>query len=229
MPFFPAPIQPPLPLGLMHDPFGLEVRLSHWQAINGTLGLRVPAQVTKTKCVQYMRRGKPSHRTQLINDTAYSIVAQYQAEYRGVVQYYRLAYNLHQLSKRKRVMEVSQVKTLANKYKTSCGDIYKRYNLGVSLSNGRNGLPSARPSNRFGVSVSEIVQRLRAEKCELCGATAHLEAHHMRKLADLTTEGRKAKPQWVQRMIARRRKSLMVCQHCLTDIRKLWKKRKSLL
>ena len=99
---------------------------SHWQAINGTLGLRVPAQVTKTKCVQYMRRGKPSHRTQLINDTAYSIVAQYQAEYRGVVQYYRLAYNLHQLSKRKRVMEVSQVKTLANKYKTSCGDIYKR-------------------------------------------------------------------------------------------------------
>ncbi len=127
MPFFPAPIQPPLPLGLMHDPFGLEVRLSHWQAINGTLGLRVPAQVTKTKCVQYMRRGKPSHRTQLINDTAYSIVAQYQAEYRGVVQYYRLAYNLHQLSKRKRVMEVSQVKTLANKYKTSCGDIYKRF------------------------------------------------------------------------------------------------------
>lgn len=38
---------------------------------------RALAQVTKTKCAQYMRRGKPSHRTQLINNTPYSIIAQY--------------------------------------------------------------------------------------------------------------------------------------------------------
>jgi hypothetical protein len=32
---------------------------------------------------------------QRTNDSTYSIIAQYQTEYRGVVQYYRLAYNLH--------------------------------------------------------------------------------------------------------------------------------------
>ena len=55
-----------------------------------------------------------------MNAAAYSIVAQYQAEYRGIVQYYRLAYNMHQLSRLKRVTELSLVKTLAKKYKTSC-------------------------------------------------------------------------------------------------------------
>lgn len=217
------------------------------RCINGALGLRIPARVMKTKCAQYMRRGKPSHRTQLINDTLYSIVTQYQAEYRGVVQYYRLAYNLHQLSKLKRIMEVSLVKTLANKFKTSCGDIYKRFKTEHTNAYGTYKVLEVRVERRpdkkplvahFGgiplqwkkwVAIgdtmkpiwsqrSEVVQRLCAEKCELCGTTAHLEAHHIRKLADLTSEGRKAKPKWVQRMIARRRKSLMVCQHCHNDI-----------
>ena len=45
-------------------------------------------------------------------------MAQYQAEYRGVVQYYRLAYNLHRLNRLKWVMETSLAKTLAKKFKT---------------------------------------------------------------------------------------------------------------
>lgn len=61
------------------------------------------------------------------NDDAYSIVAQYQAEYRGVVQYYHLAYNLHRLSKLKWVTETSLVKTLAKKFKTSRSKIYRRF------------------------------------------------------------------------------------------------------
>jgi len=65
---------------------------------------------------------------------------------------------------------------------------------------------------------SEIVQRLLAEKCELCEARAKVEAHHIRKLADLTVEGQTPKPKWAQRMVARRRKSLMVCQQCHSDI-----------
>jgi AI2M/AI1M-like, HNH endonuclease len=61
---------------------------------------------------------------------------------------------------------------------------------------------------------SEIVQRLLRETCELCGATATLQAHHVRKLADLTRNGQRDVPLWVRRMVARRRKSLMVCQRC---------------
>ena len=35
-------------------------------------------------------------------------MTQYQAEYRGVVQYYRIAYNLHTLRKLRRVTELSR-------------------------------------------------------------------------------------------------------------------------
>ena len=38
-----------------------------------------------------MRQGKPHHRTELLGDTDYSIVARYQSEFRWVVQYYLLA------------------------------------------------------------------------------------------------------------------------------------------
>ena len=56
------------------------------RCINGSVGLRVPKSVIKDHCVKYMRSGKPIHLTQRVNDDAYSIVSQYQAEYRGIVQ-----------------------------------------------------------------------------------------------------------------------------------------------
>ncbi len=97
------------------------------RCINGSVGLRVPDQVRKAYCAKYKRKGKPIHLVQRVNDEAYSIVIQYQAEYRGIVQYYRMAYNLHTLHTLRRVMEVSLVKTLARKYKTTCQKIYRRY------------------------------------------------------------------------------------------------------
>ncbi|MDF5717085.1 MAG: group II intron maturase-specific domain-containing protein [Rhizonema sp. NSF051] len=63
-------------------------------------------------------------------------VSQYQAEYRGLVQYYRMAYNLHTLSSLKRVMELSLVKTLAKKFKTTCQKIYKRYRTTIDTKDG---------------------------------------------------------------------------------------------
>ena len=50
----------------------------------------------------------------------------YQAEYGGIVQYYRLAYNLHTLHMLKHVMEVSMVRTCANKYRTTCTKMSQR-------------------------------------------------------------------------------------------------------
>lgn len=94
------------------------------RCINGSIGLRVPAGVIHAQCAKYMRRGKPIHLTQRVNDSAYSIVAQYQAEYQGIVQYYRLAHNLHRLNRLRWVMETSLTKTLARKLKTSRKQIY---------------------------------------------------------------------------------------------------------
>jgi hypothetical protein len=87
------------------------------RCINGGLGFLIPASVRKEKCARYMDHGKPRHLPQRTIDHTYSIVSEYQAEYRGIVQYYKMAYNLHTLSKLKHIMEVSLVKTLASKYK----------------------------------------------------------------------------------------------------------------
>ena len=69
---------------------------------------------------------KVLHRTELINDSDFSIIAMYQAEYRGLVEYYRLAYNLHRLTTLEGVMEQSLTKTLAAKYKLSVPKIYRK-------------------------------------------------------------------------------------------------------
>lgn len=63
---------------------------------------------------------------------------------------------------------------------------------------------------------SDLIQRLQANCCELCGTETACEVHHVRKLADLKQRwrGRKEKPQWVTRMIAFNRKTLVVCHDC---------------
>ena len=97
------------------------------RCINGAIGLRVPRQVIQAHIAKYLRRGKPAHLVQRINDTSYSIVTQYQVEYGGVVQYHRLAYNLHQLSTLKRVAEMSLTFTLAHKLKINVSEVDRRY------------------------------------------------------------------------------------------------------
>ena len=67
---------------------------------------------------------------------------------------------------------------------------------------------------RFDGSRNELIKRLLADACELCGAQGHCEVHHIRKLADLKVKGRTEKPPWVRRMAARQRKTLVVCRDC---------------
>jgi hypothetical protein len=61
---------------------------------NGVIALFVPSSVIDKKCAEYMKNGKTIHRGKLLNDDDYSIVQTYQAEYRGIVQYYLLAQNV---------------------------------------------------------------------------------------------------------------------------------------
>ena len=217
------------------------------RCINGSVGLRVPRNVIQSHCAKYMRRGKPIHLTSRINNDAYSIVAQYQAEYRGVVQYYRMAYNLHTLNRLKWVMQLSLVKTLAKKFKTTCRQISHRYKTTISTTEGtfkvlqvvRSRDDQTPLITHFGgVSLkwnkwvaiddeqqsriwngrSEVVQRLLAQECELCGSQSNIEVHHIRKLADLEPKGRKSRPEWMKKMSACRRKTLVVCRNCHHNI-----------
>ena len=67
---------------------------------------------------------------------------------------------------------------------------------------------------------TDLVHRLQASQCEICGSQEPCEVHHIHKLADLRRRwrGRKGKPEWVTRMIALRRKTLIVCPSCHKDI-----------
>ncbi len=215
----------------------------HRRSINGACGLKVPADVIQRKCAKYMRQGKPIQRAALINDSDYSIVRQYQTEYGGIVQYYLMAFNVHRLGRLRRVMSVSLAKTLADKHKTTVNKVFRRYQNTIPTPHGhhkviqvivhRGGNKKPLETHFGGIELrwkeyvklndqpkavygrrSELLQRLLADECELCGSTEKCEVHHIRKLADLNKEGRKEKPLWVQRMAARRRKTLVVCQRC---------------
>ena len=67
---------------------------------------------------------------------------------------------------------------------------------------------------------SELVTRLIKGECELCGDHANLEAHHVNSLKNLNRrwQGRAEKPLWVKSMIAKRRKTVVVCHQCHQQI-----------
>ena len=214
------------------------------RCINGHVSLRVPAQVIERKCALYMRQGKPHHRKELTSDDDFSIIARYQSEYRGFVQYYQLAQNVFWLWKLHWVMRASLLKTLAHKHKCSVTKIAQKYRATVETEHGLmkcleitvpregkkplvarfGGIPLRRQSHATRTSMlvsikrkpmrNELLKRLLANTCELCKSTNQVEVHHIRKLADLKKAGQAEKPQWVRVMAARRRKTLIVCREC---------------
>ena len=54
-------------------------------------------------------------------------MARYQAEFRGIAEYYQLAYNRHRLGSLRYVMERSMTKTLGHKNKLSVSKVWNRH------------------------------------------------------------------------------------------------------
>lgn len=217
------------------------------RSLNGSIGLRVPHDVITEHCRRYMRAGKPIHRTQLLEESDFSIVARYQQDYRGVVQYYQLAVNVYALHTLYWVMLQSLLKTLARKHKTRMSAMRRKYAATVETPEGKRlrclqvrverkgrepltaqfgGISLIRHP---GASIddsptvyrnrrTELLTRLLANRCELCGAQANIQVHHVRKLRDLMDKGGRERPLWVKRMAALQRKTLVVCQGCHTAI-----------
>ena len=218
------------------------------RSINGDISLQIPKDVVHARCQLYKKDGKAHHRAELINDDDYTIISTYQSQYRGYVQYYTLAHNIHDLSQLRWVMLTSLLKTLSAKHKESVNKIVKRYKSTVKTADGHlrcfevkveregkkpliarfGGIALKRqPKGRIEdvpttITVKprtvELIKRVLAGTCELCGSTEQTQVHHIRKLADLKQKGRKEKPMWVQTMVARRRKTLVVCHNCHWDI-----------
>jgi Type II intron maturase len=106
------------------------------RSLNGKVGLKGPLDVVRDQCARYRQHGKPIHRMDLLHDTTYSIVAQYQQEYRGVVAYYQLAGSLYQFNRLKWLMERSLTQTLAHKLDLSVNQVYHRYRATLQTDQG---------------------------------------------------------------------------------------------
>ncbi len=213
------------------------------RSINWQPTLLIPRDRIEANCKTYLLHGKPIHRKELTTNSDYSIVAGYQAEYRGVVNYYRMAINLRDLTKLKWTMETSLTKTLASKFKATVSRMYRRYAVTVDTPHGRRkvlrvvieragkkplvaqwgAIPLRRdvqatlddkPPQWQKNIRTELSERLLAETCELCGSQEQIEVHHIRNLRDLRRPGKGEPPAWVRQMAARQRKTLVVCWHC---------------
>jgi group II intron reverse transcriptase/maturase len=143
------------------------------------------------------------------------------------------------------LLETSLTKTLASKFKCKVTDIHRRYAASVldhkvlqviikrpdkePLVATFGGIPFERLPEGRGVvdfqfelawfkqtsNRAEVVQRLLAGRCELCGIKGEpVQVHHIRKLADIDRPGRRPKADWEKIMSARKRKSLVVCEDC---------------
>ena len=216
--------------------------------VNGRIGLRVPTKVIDQHCQAYMVNGKPAHRNELLGDDDFTIVDKYQSEFRGIVQYYLLAQNVFHFGRLQWVMEWSLAKTLAGKHQTTCRKVFRRYKStthtehgeraclkvvvqrgegkrplvaqfgGIPLKRKRQAVLVDQQPQRYRFNRNELITRLLAEECELCGSTTDINVHHIRALRDLNVKGQREKPKWIQVMAARRRKTLVVCRPCHTAI-----------
>jgi group II intron reverse transcriptase/maturase len=217
------------------------------RAVNGLIRLRVPQAVVKAKNAQYLQRGQPACRTPLVNEDDYTIVATYGSEYRGIVQYYLLAGDVYRLDRLRWVMETSMLKTLAAKHRSTVTKVARKYKttfdtpygprvgFHASVNRGKGSKPlvarfggiplkqqkTAAIIDRQPVRVAyphkELVARLLKGRCEVCGHDGGAQAHHIRKLADLSQPGQ-PQPAWATIMAKRRRKSLIVCDACHDQI-----------
>ncbi|MFD1609768.1 reverse transcriptase domain-containing protein [Oceanobacillus luteolus] len=205
--------------------------------------LLLPHEVWRNKLIEYKAlnidsttgKWKSMHRAHLLQNDDLEILSTYNAEIRGLYNYYRLANNVYKLDGFKHIMEYSMYKTFANKYKSSVKKIINKFNVnghfGVrydtadgkkvsyfyrdgfkkQLSISRKQEIDAIPSGRNIIyNRTSLVERLLAGKCEWCGETnVPLEIHHVRKLKDL-----KGKRRWEKRMIERNRKTMALCKEC---------------
>lgn len=213
------------------------------RTVNGAIWYGVPQEVRMKAKSRYMQNGKPIHRPEWILNSDYDIIANFQAEYRGLVQYYGMAHNIHQLNEVEWITSTSLLKTLAAKHKTTVSKVAKLHR-GQKVVNGQayrvfsttverenkppltawfGAIPLKRDPQpvelsdslpKFGTNRSELVNRMMADECEMCGEKGPTHVHHVRKLKDVNKPGQKNKPAWVHRMAAIRRKTLMVCPDC---------------
>ena len=211
----------------------------------GVVKLLVPREKWVGKLIEYRamkikinENGKERfvalHRGKLVNQRDIEILARYNAEVRGLYNYYSIANDSFKIGRFANVMKYSKYKTFACKYKTNVHEIKRRYfvndlfTVAYDTKSGRktttfykDGFKRKEKATKFD-NVSELPQfskyaktntlkqRVERHTCELCHKDCrNLEIHQVKKLKDL-----KGDAEWVLLMRKRRRKTLVVCPEC---------------
>jgi len=216
------------------------------RVFNNRTVLYLTTEVIRKKLLEYdavtitNRKGKevwkPKVRKILLSLDEKDIVEKYNAEIRGLYNYYSIANNSSIIDSFYNIMEYSMYKTIANKLQSSARKVihkfsqYSEFRIPYTNMRGetkhvkfydegfkrkttkeimcRDILPS-----RFISKHTTLAQRLIARKCELCGKKGEMMMHQVRNLKKL-----KGDNEWERKMISRNRKTLVVCEQCNTRI-----------
>lgn len=161
------------------------------------------------------------------------ILAQYNAEIRGLYNYYSLAMNVSkECASFAFIMKMSMFKTLGWKLNTSARKVRQKYqkdkdfvipyndakgkqkyrvfyNEGFKKRNAQFDVDYDKLPQTMYVPYPSLVERLKDGRCELCGKEGKVVMHHVRNLTKL-----KGCNEWEKLMLKRHRKTLVVCEDC---------------
>ena len=161
------------------------------------------------------------------------ILAQYNAEIRGLYNYYSLAANVSkECASFAFIMKMSMFKTLGWKLNTSARKVRQKYqkdkdfvipyndakgkqkyrvfyNEGFKKRNAQFDVDYDKLPQTMYVPYPSLVERLKDGRCELCGKDGKVVMHHVRTLTKL-----KDNNEWEKLMLQRHRKTLVVCEDC---------------
>ncbi len=183
----------------------------------------------------------PICRDIMVTQTDLEIVMSYNAELRGICNFYSLASNFSRLNYFAYHMEYSCIKTLAGKHRSSIAKIKTKFQDGKGgwciPYETKSGIKQMYLADyrecKSGKYTDDIIpntwvimqnnrttfdSRLKAKKCELCGTenANSYEIHHINKVKNL-----KGKSAWEKYMIAKNRKTIVVCYDCHRNIHAL--------
>ena len=212
---------------------------------NGVVKLLVPREKWVNKLFEYNaikikinENGKERfvalHRGKLANMSDIEILTRYNAEVRGLYNYYSIANDSFKIGKFANIMKYSMYKTFACKYKTNVHEIKRRYcknnvfTVSYETKSGtktttfyKDGFKRKERATKFDnaselpqysryLRTNTLKQRVERHTCELCNKDCrNLEIHQVKKLKDL-----KGNAEWVLLMRKKRRKTLVVCPEC---------------
>ncbi len=225
------------------------------RAANETIQLLIPGDVIREKLKPFVKNGKAVHHNARINIPLLDLLTQYNAEIRGLYNYYCLATDVStKIGKYRYYHYYSLLKTVARKEQCSIAQVLSKYGVDVKLKQ-QTGTRKVfgvtyqtkegpKTLTYFNESIKkkdkplegdaakgiseitlpqrhQIIDRLNANECELCGCKSSdgtmFEVHHIRKLKDIKQKYSKRGdhvPNWVLAMCSLRRKTLVVCKPC---------------